>query len=257
MKCTKCGFISFDFNQVCPKCSRGLADEQRRLNLPSFRPEPPMLLARLLGEAYEEADVEIMTDQPTLMEDSFQPTGSDLEDSLGGVGDESLSFEDEEELDKITLGLEEHKSSSKEEDKEDLPDLEVSLEEPEEAVQPGELHEEDALDMLGEAGDLILEESMIEEKGKEEIGEEDISFNLDDISFEDLETEDAGLAGLEGNLAEKTGGQEDFPVVETNNFKDSGTMDSFYLDSDAEGLTKEIDMKKFKKDTDKGDKEPD
>ena len=59
MKCKKCGFISFDFNQYCPKCNRALSEEQRSLNLPAFRPEPPMLLRRLLGDAYDDADVAV------------------------------------------------------------------------------------------------------------------------------------------------------------------------------------------------------
>jgi len=254
MKCTKCGFISFDFNQVCPKCSRGLADEQRRLNLPSFRPEPPMLLARLLGEVYDDADVEIMTDQSRIMEDSFQTPSADLDDSLAGIGDESLSIEDEKELDVITLGLEEHLPSSEEGGEESLPEFDVSMEEPEDAGQPWELHEEDSLELSGAGEDIILEESMIEQKGKEDAGDEDITFSLDDISFEDLETEETGIAGSGSDLGDKTTGKDDIPVVETGNFKDAGTMDSFYLDSDAEGLTKEIDMKKFRKDAGKGDK---
>lgn len=245
MKCTKCGFISFDFNQVCPKCSRGLADEQRRLNLPSFRPEPPMLLGRLLGENYEDADVEIIADHPAVMEDTFQSADADLDDSLPGIEDDRLSFKEREELDEITLGLEEHMPSSEEGGKEYHPDLEgISFEETGGGVT------------TGDEEDLILEESMIELEGKEKVVEEEISFNLDDISFDDLDAGDTGEAGFKIDLKDERAGKEDAPVVETDNFKDSGTMESFYLDSDAEGLTKEIDMKKFRKDPGKRGKKP-
>ena len=51
MKCPKCSYISFDFNQVCPRCSKDISAEQSKLNLPSFRPDPPSLLGALTGEA--------------------------------------------------------------------------------------------------------------------------------------------------------------------------------------------------------------
>jgi hypothetical protein len=53
MKCPKCGYISFDYHQVCPKCSKDISAEQQKLNVPSYRPEPPALLGALLGEAGE------------------------------------------------------------------------------------------------------------------------------------------------------------------------------------------------------------
>ncbi|MBN1832500.1 MAG: hypothetical protein JW896_10340 [Deltaproteobacteria bacterium] len=53
MKCPKCSYISFDYNQVCPKCSKDISAEQARLNLPSFRPDTPFLLEMLIGEVDE------------------------------------------------------------------------------------------------------------------------------------------------------------------------------------------------------------
>ena len=50
MKCPKCGYISFDYNQVCPKCSKDITAEQAMLNLPAFRPDTPFLLEMLVGE---------------------------------------------------------------------------------------------------------------------------------------------------------------------------------------------------------------
>ena len=51
MKCPKCGYISFDYNQVCPKCNKGITDERDILNLPTYKPAPPSLLGALTGEA--------------------------------------------------------------------------------------------------------------------------------------------------------------------------------------------------------------
>ena len=49
MRCPKCGYISFDYNTACPKCNRDISAEQRKLNLPSFMPEPLPLLTALIG----------------------------------------------------------------------------------------------------------------------------------------------------------------------------------------------------------------
>ncbi len=51
MKCPKCGYISFDYNQVCPKCNKDIGKEQEKLNLPGFKPDPPYLLEALTGAA--------------------------------------------------------------------------------------------------------------------------------------------------------------------------------------------------------------
>jgi hypothetical protein len=51
MKCPKCGYISFDYNQVCPKCNKDIGNEQEKLNLPGFKPDPPYLLEALTGAA--------------------------------------------------------------------------------------------------------------------------------------------------------------------------------------------------------------
>ncbi|MCJ7593470.1 MAG: hypothetical protein MUO52_01695, partial [Desulfobacterales bacterium] len=53
MKCPKCGYISFDYNQVCPKCNKDITAEQDKLHIPAFRPDPPALLGALVGESNE------------------------------------------------------------------------------------------------------------------------------------------------------------------------------------------------------------
>jgi len=53
MKCPKCDYISFDDNQVCPKCNRDISSERARMNLPSYRSNPPSLLGTLFGKTQE------------------------------------------------------------------------------------------------------------------------------------------------------------------------------------------------------------
>jgi hypothetical protein len=269
MRCKKCGFISFDFNQVCPKCNRGLSDEQRTLNLPAFRPEPPMLLGRLLGESYEDADVNVIPDKPAVMQVRELKGSRGFDDSMSVVLDDDVSFEDEEELDVVSL-VEAPRSGAGYEgdDIEPILDLEdISPEESEEDSSPRMQDEED-MDLVLEGDDLILEESMIESSGdmspgmkgidtgkKEGMDEEGISFKLEDLSFEDLDLEDGEPSETGSGPQDKHSDVDNVPVAEFDIFKDSGTMEAFYLDSNAEGLTKEIDMKKFRKDLIK-DKKP-
>ncbi|MBW2095393.1 MAG: hypothetical protein JRI80_10940 [Deltaproteobacteria bacterium] len=50
MKCPKCGYMSFDFNEICPKCQRNIISEREKMNHLPFKPEPPFLLAGLLAQ---------------------------------------------------------------------------------------------------------------------------------------------------------------------------------------------------------------
>ena len=48
MKCPKCNYTSFDYNQVCPKCGNDNSDVQDQLKFSSNKPNPPFFLASLL-----------------------------------------------------------------------------------------------------------------------------------------------------------------------------------------------------------------
>ena len=76
MKCPKCSFISFDYNQTCPKCGNDLSHEQDQLNLPSYKPKSLSLLGGLTGgseiPAYETTMIEqseILDEHPGATED--------------------------------------------------------------------------------------------------------------------------------------------------------------------------------------------
>jgi len=49
MKCPKCSFISFDYNEACPKCRHDLSHERGLMNLPSYKPKDFSLLGVLTG----------------------------------------------------------------------------------------------------------------------------------------------------------------------------------------------------------------
>lgn len=49
MKCPKCNYTSFDYNQNCPKCGNDNSEEQARLKFSPDKPNPPFFLASLLG----------------------------------------------------------------------------------------------------------------------------------------------------------------------------------------------------------------
>ena len=50
MKCPKCRYISFDYNEMCPKCNKDLTSERRKMNLSDYKPNPPFLLGALTGD---------------------------------------------------------------------------------------------------------------------------------------------------------------------------------------------------------------
>jgi hypothetical protein len=251
MRCTKCGFISFDFNRVCPKCNRELGDEQRKLNLPFFRPDPPQLLGRLMGDAtYADEDIHA---EPTAFEDLPIDREIDpgLAASFSGL-EENLSLH-EEDHDVVSLEPEEIEpapsldESQVEDFRLDLEDM--SLYEPEAASTVMARDEEDLLDLEIEddlfAGHPEKDSAVIEkpsnelsQKGASETGD---SFSMDDLSFDDLDLEGPGISNSIAESHEATK-PEDRQLSEPKPFKD------LFQEDNPEGLTREIDMKKFRKD---------
>jgi len=50
MKCPKCSYITFDYLDNCPRCGKDLTAEKSRLNISSFKPNPPFFLGSLTGD---------------------------------------------------------------------------------------------------------------------------------------------------------------------------------------------------------------
>ena len=103
MKCPKCSYISFDYNQRCPKCSKDLVTEQKKRNLAAFKHNPPFLLATLTGDVGgidSASEAGIASDAGSFGEEDLEmhldtevpsTTEADVEDVSLDLGDLSLT----------------------------------------------------------------------------------------------------------------------------------------------------------------------
>jgi hypothetical protein len=190
MRCPKCGYISFDYNQVCPKCNKNIADEQAKLNIPTFRPNPPSLLGILTGEG-DESNIGLESNLSKSMADSHEMDVG-LDDSVG-IGTSEIGLDEGDDLDEIGLK------------QEDSGDLELSGEEETLAVDSEEISVEDTDTLImpsdeeeGEEISLDLEDVSLEEGGEEEISlSEDISEEKggEEISLDEISLGDSDITG--------------------------------------------------------------
>ena len=189
MKCPKCGYISFDNNQVCPKCNRDISYEQEKLNLPAFRPNPPSLLGTLTGEVLE-SHVDMQIDQSyseDVATDIVTEQDVNYEDS-GVIDMGEITFDDSGALDSGEVFF----SGSQQGDI-DLDLGETTEFEAPEGIEP--LPQEESvsdldLDSLSDSSEMMID------IGDAETGkEEEISLDLEDFSDEASATD--GMAPLE------------------------------------------------------------
>ena len=152
MKCPKCSYISFDYNEVCPKCNKDISAEQRRMNHPTFKPSPPFLLGSLLGGA----------DQA---EEAVFDEGQNLDMGLEIRGFEKAEKQEQSfvppELEETDLLVD-----AETEDLEPISDFELEEEGKEVSLEPGDVSLEDP------GNSLTLSDTMDEEEA--------ISLNLDE-----------------------------------------------------------------------------
>lgn len=201
MKCPKCGYISFDYSQTCPKCSKDIAAEQAKLNLPSFRPDTPYLLETLIGER-DESDAGIGTGTFTDIEGDtaefgsgadFDETGAldteevEFGDSLE-IGETDTSIESEEGEDALsTFDFEESEPATNESEilfEESVTDFELESEQEGIAMDTGQISEQDL-----EPGEATIPES--EATIPEAVEQEDeLEIDLDDVSLDDFDLSD-------------------------------------------------------------------
>jgi len=125
MKCPKCRYVSFDYNEVCPKCNKDLTSERKKMNLPDYKPNPPFLLGALTGdlsdsgfginvgavtdtEGVEMKDLEMHLDTETPQE-ATKPSGAaeapelDSQESIADIDFEEPSGLQFEQKEKETL----------------------------------------------------------------------------------------------------------------------------------------------------------
>lgn len=100
MKCPKCGYVSFDHNQTCPKCKKDISLEIERLNLNSYRPDPPFLLGALIGEggspettspAGEKEEINLFEEKGGLSSERPETSGA-VEMDLSGAEDLDINM---------------------------------------------------------------------------------------------------------------------------------------------------------------------
>ena len=144
MKCPKCHYISFDYNQVCPKCSRDLTSTQKKMKLGGFKPQPPSFLGALTGDASDVQyglDVDERSDTPGVEDEDLEMhlDAEPLSEAFANEEDFSLDLSDLE----LEIGEQDQDilEPLKKEDQGqtlDLGDLSVDEKEPPARVQPQE-----------------------------------------------------------------------------------------------------------------------
>ncbi len=243
MKCPKCSYISFDFNQVCPKCNKDIAVEQAKLHIPSFRPEAPALLGALIGEADDSStsvDVGTSTDLDTGelgFEDSGTVDSGELSfDDSGATDSGELSFDDAGAVDSGEVGFD------------DSGDLDMDLEA--EGVAGGELSEEavsafDSAELDPSAGDMEIapEESVtdFELAGDEKV----LSMDSGEFPTETSEAESAAMPEASAEEGELEIDLEDLSLDDAGAAEgleiDEPLAESEAADTDLESLAVELE----------------
>ncbi|MBW2065928.1 MAG: hypothetical protein JRJ03_13495 [Deltaproteobacteria bacterium] len=175
MKCPKCGYISFDYNQACPKCTKDISSEQQKMNLPPFRPDPPMLLGSLMGEG-DESQVIGTADSAEI---EFQSDSMMTFDETAVVESEEAAFNDSEAIEEGDMSYDDSGALEEEVGLSDEPDLDLDLE-LDDAGGPGH---------AGDSTSKIPEEEAVTDFPLEE-PDDSSEIVADEIDFEGLEDEE-------------------------------------------------------------------
>ncbi len=203
MKCPKCNYVSFDYNQVCPKCNKDVSAEQQRMNLPAYRPSPLSLLGGLTGEPGKSEDS--VFDEGQNLDMDFEISGNGepekpKEPTLSADLLETNLLDEEEEIENL-----EPLSDFEEEEGEKISpeSVEISLEDSERTLalsDTGEMEEVISLD----SDELTLAEPELEQEALAESGpakERELGIDLEDLSLDEI-APPATDATKEGSLNE-------------------------------------------------------
>ncbi len=185
MKCPKCGYISFDHNEVCPKCNKNIAALRDKMSLPSYKAAPVSMLKALTGEASDsDADISVQVSEDTASvlgeEEGLSPEDSQAIEAM------EKTFKDSEEFDmQLETTLDEVWDETP---KEDAADLSLDIEdlpvkdarfEPAQAEDAAEIETIADSDLLPTEGGDPEKTALFEPV---EADEETRGFNLDDLS---------------------------------------------------------------------------
>ena len=196
MKCPKCNYVSFDYNQVCPKCNKDVSAEQLRMNLPAYRPSPLSLLGALTGESGQSEDS--VFDEGQNLDMDFEISGNEEAEKLEEptLSDDLLEtnlLDEEEEIEPL-----EPLSDFEEEEGEKISpeSVEISLEDSDRTLalsDTGEMEELISLD----PDELPLEEPELEQEALAEsvpAKERELGIDLEDLSLDEIEPPAADAA---------------------------------------------------------------
>jgi len=171
MKCPKCSYISFDYNLSCPKCNKDISSEQEKMHIPAFRPDPPLLLGALTGEANESQ----VGATPAPSQISFEKEADiSLDDSESlDSGEHALDDSSEINLDSGELSLDDTSSIS------------LDTGEVQEQVAKG-LAKAKADEGIADSGEFKLDESGddLADFDLGEAGEEDLSLDVEEKTLD-------------------------------------------------------------------------
>jgi hypothetical protein len=252
MKCPKCGYISFDHNEFCPKCNKNISVIRDKMNMPSYKASPPSMLGALTGEANDSGvDIKVQSSGETASV-LDQESGLSLEDSQTIEAMEKTFRESQEFEIELETTLDEGKEESPEDDADEL-DLDL------EDLPIEDLDIEAAHDKQETIADIVrkpdlssLEAEDVEETAAFdplELEEETTSFALDDLSRDESgtvseeklqeKTEDdvpIDLEGLASSFEEPTEDLSKVLKTEDAEANDSLEIEDLELDLDLEGL---------------------
>ena len=199
MRCPKCGYISFDHNQICPKCNKDISDEQAKLNLPTYKSSPPALLGMLVG-AGDESNVGFTLDSDAALRNSGM--GLDFEEASSMLGSSNIDFGEGDQDLEISLnndtGEFELPEISMNSQSGDTADIDLSSEDEELSLDMDEVSFKDSDDTADDLGLDLGEVSM--GSGDEDGG---VSDSLDGISPNDSIVL-SGMADLPSEGTEET-----------------------------------------------------
>lgn len=189
MKCPKCNYMSFDYNQVCPKCNKDISAEQQKMNLPTYKPSPPFLLGSLMGEA-DHAKEEVFSKEAGLdfaleLEGNTERKEPERPAAPADLTETEFLVEGEEEVEHLEpLSDFEFEAGGKETA---LGPKEIS---PQNLERPSNLSS-DEKEIFLDLDDLSMKES---ETGKDSTGddtleqdEEELGIDLEDLSLDEIE----------------------------------------------------------------------
>ncbi|MEN8231407.1 MAG: hypothetical protein ABFR35_01840 [Thermodesulfobacteriota bacterium] len=194
MRCTKCGFISFDHLASCAKCGRDISEVASELQGTSIKVEAPMFLGGALAalseseESFEDHAMEADGDEGIDFDMEMEAGGEEAGETAVAEEDVDFSFEKEAEEFEVAEGTdiglaepEAEEAAGIEEKTEEAADFEIEAEAKEEPEleKAGESFEE--LDFMGAVDD--------EEEGGLEFDLEDFMEDIDDDKPEASATE--------------------------------------------------------------------